>query len=223
MRGMKILQFNCLEGEGVDLHQANAVLRHKPTFIFFESPGPAKSIFNKYKSKEKPAQEFKELIRELKKAGKEYPWVNSDVYTFNNIKKLWDEGHDIKLYPIDGPSELLRVNLQKFSKLNNPHPERRGTHFAWWVRMYLREKIMTQSVRGVLKSMKNNDAGVGLVFVQKFHWKNVQFHLSNPTKEEMYKYYFGAFKNINPENIGVKVKEANPILYKYWKKYSDFK
>jgi hypothetical protein len=62
-----------------------------------------------------------------------------------------------------------------------------------------------------------------LAFVQKFHWKNVQFQLTNPTKEEMYIYYFGAFKDINPQSIGMKVKDTNPILYKYWKKYSDFK
>ncbi len=220
---MKILQFNCFEGDKIDLRQANAVLRYKPTCIFFESPGPAKSIFNKYKPKEKPVQEFNTLIRELKKTGKEYPWVNSEVYTFTNIKKLWDEGHDIKIYPIDGPSELLRVDLKKFSKAYNPRPERRGTQFAWWVRIYLREKIMTQAVKKILGGAEGKREGVILAFVQKFHWKNVQFQLSNPTQEEMYTYYFGAFKEMNPQNIGIKVKETNPILYKYWKKYSDFK
>jgi len=220
---MRILQFNCPEGDKVDLHQAHAVLRHKPTCIFFESPGPAKSLFNRYKPKKKPAGEFNKLIRKLKKTGEKYPWVNSDVYTFNNIKKLWDGGHDIKLYSIDGPSELLRVDLKKFSKANNPHPERRGIHFAWWVRIYLREKIMTQSVRKIIEGSECKRGGVGLAFVQKFHWKNVQFQLSNPTKEDLYKYYFAAFKNINPQNIGGKVKETNPILYKYWEKYSDFK
>lgn len=220
---MKILQFNCHEGDTVDLHQANAVLRHKPDFIFFESPGPAKSVFNKYKPKEKPVREFNSHIRELKKIAKKYPWVASDVCTYTNIKKLWDEGHDIKLYPIDGPSELLRVDLKKFSKSNNARPERRGTHFAWWVRMYLREKIMSGSVRRIYKIMEWKPNTVGLALVEKFHWRNVQFHLSNPTKKEIYKYYFGEFKNVSLENIGVKVKETNPILHKYWKKYSDFK
>lgn len=220
---MKIFQFDCLESDKIDLRQANAVLRYKPTLIFFESPGPAESTFNKYKPKEKPIQEFNELIQKLKKAGKEYPWVKSDVHTFNNIKKLWDEGHDVKLYPIDGPSELLCVDLKKFSKAGKAQPERRGTHFAWWVRIYLREKIMTQSVRKILQGVEEGSNEKVLAFVQKFHWKNVQFQLTNPTKEEMYIYYFGAFKDINPQSIGMKVKDTNPILYKYWKKYSDFK
>lgn len=221
---MKILQFDCVESDTIDLRQANAVLRHRPAYIFFESPDSGMGIFNKYKPREKPAKEFNELIHALKKIGKEYPWVNSDVHTFNNIKKLWNEGHDVKLYPIDGPAELLRVGLEKFSKADDkPHPERRGTHFAWWVRIYLREKIMTKLVKDVLGSEYRKYGGVGLAFVQKFHWNNIKFQLSGPTKEEMYKYYFGAFKDMNSQNIGSKVKRTNPILYKYWKKYSDFK
>jgi hypothetical protein len=220
---MKLYQFSCIEGKKVDLRQADAVLRHKPDVIIFEAPSVGRTpslIYNKYKPLNKPLVEVVKHKKMLQRLAKKAPWVLSDVYVYDNIMKLWEDGHDVKLYNVDASSELLRVNLE-IDENWDPKPYRRGTHFQWWVRIYLREKIMAENIQWVLSQNKKKDLKV-LNFLQSFHWRNVQFLMSNPSKKKIYEYYFGKFRNINMKTIGEKVKEENKNLYKYWKKVSDF-
>lgn len=220
---MKLHQFSCFEGKKVDLRQANAVLHHRPDVIIFEASPVGRtpnSIFNKHKPSSKPLTKItkhKEMLRQL---AKKALWVLSDVYVYDNIVKLWKEGHDVKLYNVDASSELLKVNLNIDTHWD-PKPCRRGAHFEWWVRIYLREKIMTKNILKIFSQTKVKNSNV-LIFLQSFHWRNVQFLIQNPSKREMYKYYFGAFKNMNIKTINERVKKGNKVLYKYWKKFSDF-
>ncbi len=156
----------------------------------------------------------------LRKVAKNAPWVLSDVRVYDNITKLWGEGYEVKLYNVDAPSELLVVNLN-FGENWNPKPERRGTHFAWWAQIYLLEKIMAKNIQSILKQNKKKDLVV-LNFLEKFHWKNVQFLMTNPTRKEIYEYYFGKFRDMIMETIRESVKTENKVFYKYWGKLADF-
>ena len=221
---MKWYQYNCYEGKDIDLRQAKAVSKYKPDIILFEAPNYGKTpgtIYNVFKPKNKPLKNIDKHKQMLRRVSKTAPWVLSDIYVYDNILTLWKKGHDIKLYNIDGPRELLKINLNvdlnKKSK-----PERRGTNLMWWVRIYLREKIMTKNVNWILTHSNTENDKVALAFIQKFHWKNIQFQLKNPSKNKMWNYYFGDFKDLTPKNINSKIKTENKQLYKYWKRLSDF-
>lgn len=216
---MLIKQFNCIEGKNVDLRQANAVLKYKPNIIIQEAPSNSKisdSVFNKYSPANKPLYELKKIRADLKHTAKKYPWVLSVIYVFENIKKLWESGHDVKIYNVDAPSELLRQTLiNKWNVIKGPH--RRGTHLIWWAYIYLRELMMTKYVSKILAKNKNKKDLTMLIFMQKFHWRNVQFQLLHPQKDIIWKYYFGKFKNLSPKDVEKIIKKENPVLYKYWK------
>ncbi len=221
---MKTHQISCLEGKKIDLRQAEAVLLHRPDVVIFEAPPVGKTpslIYNKYSASKKPLREVEKYKRMLRRLATKAPWVMSDIYVYENIVKLWKEGHDVKLYNVDAPTKLLRINL-KIDKNWDPKPYRRGTHFEWWVRIYLREKIMTENILEILSKNNKKDFKV-LIFLQKFHWLNVQFLMSKPSKKQTYEYYFGKFKRTNMGAIGCDVRNVNEALYKYWKNISDFK
>ena len=216
----KFIQISCVEGNKIDLRQANAILKHKPDIIIQEAPcnfGKPDSIFNKYSPENKPLKKLEEICKSLRKTAKKYPWHMSDVYVYENIQKLWQSGHDVKNYNVDAPSELLKQTLiHKWNQIDGPH--RRGTHLIWWVYIYLREVIMTKYVLEILKKNENNKKITVLVLMQKFHWKNVQFQLSHTSKDDIWKYYFGKFKNLKPKDIEELIKKENSVLYKYWNK-----
>ena len=220
---MKLVQINCLEGKTIDSRQAEAVLRHRPNFIIFEAPTSLRSPntpFNSYQPENKPLHLVKDHINMLKQVGKKYPWVLSDIRVYENIVKLWKEGHNVQLYNVDGPSDLLQVPDKQTDRFS-PYPPRRGTYLFFWVRVYLREKIMTNHLRPILAEHSDSDA-TGLIFLQKFHWINVQFQSSRPTKAALWKYYFGSFAQLTPKELTAKIKNHNSTLYKYWTKFSDF-
>lgn len=217
---MKIIQFSCREKKGIDLRQANAILRHKPDIIIYEAPSnknKAYLFFNSQEPIKKQKNILKKLTTNLKKIARKYPWVLSDIKTFENIVKLSKSGYKTKVYYVDAPSELLRETIvNKWNLISKSR--RRGIHFLWWVYIYLREKIMSKNIEPLIKN-KNQSV---LMFMQKFHWLNVKFLLLKPTRDEIWKYYFGKFENVNQNNISEIIKLKNKILYKYWVKYSDF-
>lgn len=220
---IKLLQFSCKGVAGVDPRQGEAVLRHRPDVIIFEAPTnlrPPDTVFNQYPTNKKPLDKVRDHIKNLEQVGKTYPWVRSDIQVYKNIVGLWNEGHDIKIYNVDAPSDILRVPDDQPSP-NSPHPPRRGQALFFWVRIYLREKIMAQHMSSILKKYENQNITI-LIFLQKFHWLNVQFQLSKPSKREIWKYYFGRFNNLNPEKLETKIKEYNSTLFKYWERFSDF-
>lgn len=216
---MLVKQFNCIEGNKIDLRQANAVLKYKPDIIIQEAPSNSKtsdSVFNKYSPANKPLHELKKINTSLKHTAKKYPWHLSCIYVNENIQKLWESGHDVKIYNIDAPSELLQQTLiNKWNQIDGPH--RRGTHLIWWAYIYLRELIMAKYISKILTKNKNKKGLVVLILMQKFHWRNVQFQLSNK-KNNIWKYYFGKFKDLSPKDVEKMVKKENSVLYKYWKR-----
>ena len=157
----------------------------------------------------------------LRRTGKSAPWVLSDIKTYDNVRKLWKEGCNVQLFNIDGPQELLRIGLER-DPTQHPRPYRRGTHLMWWVRIYLRERIMADNLEKILPCYARQKEAVVLIFLQKFHWMNVKFLLSKPTKEELWGYYFGRFKNLDRRVLEEKIRKENPVLYSYWTKISDF-
>jgi hypothetical protein len=63
------------------------------------------------------------------------------------------------------------------------------------------------------------DDAVILAFIQKFHWRNVLFIRSRPSKRALFKYYFANFKGLSIKNIDERVYGVgNPVLTKYWEK-----
>jgi hypothetical protein len=74
-----------------------------------------------------------------------------------------------------------------------------------------------------LERHKNKEELIIAVFLQSFHWTHVKFLLSNPSKKQIWQYYFSKFREVKQENITQKIKEQNKIFYKYWNGISDFK
>jgi hypothetical protein len=220
---MKIHQFSCREQDNIDLRQANAVIKHRPNIIILEAPMPEADSSLFFDSNESIAKQKKILqnkISNLKKVSKEFPWVASDITLFENVFELSKSGHPIKIYSVDAPSQLLKETIiNKWNLMNKPR--KRGSMFLWWVYIYLREKIMADNLRVIFKDVKK-DTSI-LIFLQKFHWLNVKFQLSNPTKESLWNYYFGKFKKIKRSDVVNILKINNPVLYEYWMKHSDFK
>ena len=216
---MPIHQIPCREQNNIDLRQANAVIKHKPNIIIFEAPSSISPLF--FDSHQTPAKQkeiLKTKISNLKKVSEKYPWFESDIKVFKNAYDLAKSGHELKMYSVDGPSELLQQTIvNKWNLMNKPRV--RGSVFLWWVYIYLREKIMTENIRPILKD--NKDKSI-LIFLQKFHWLNVQFQLSNPSKDKLWNYYFGKFEKIKRKDVANILKKDNDILYKYWIKYSEF-
>lgn len=217
---MTIHQIPCREQNNIDLRQANAVIKHKPNIIIFEAPANTGSPL--FLDSNQPILEQKELLKgkisNLKKVAKTYRWVESDIKVFENAFDLIKSGHELKIYNVDGPSELLQEALiNKWNLIDKPR--RRGVHLLWWVYIFLRERIMTENIRSILK--ENKDKSI-LVFLQKFHWLNVQFQLSNPSKDKLWNYYFGKFENMNRKDMVNILKKENEVLYKYWVRYSGF-
>ena len=117
----KFIQRSCIEGNKIDLRQANAVSKYKPDIIVFEFPEDSKEpskIFNRYACKNKPLKKVDEIIRNLKKASKKYPYVLSDIVVWKNIKKLWEQGINTQIYNIDSPTKM-RKEFYLFKKPQN--------------------------------------------------------------------------------------------------------
>lgn len=174
-------------------------------------------MFNPQKSIDVQENELKKIIKNLRESSKKVPWSISDIQMYENTLEIFRKGHKVKIYNVDAPSELLKETItNKWNLMEKPR--RRGSHLLWWVYIYLREKMMSKNIKPLLKE---NDQTI-LIFLQKFHWLNVKFLLSNPTEDDIWDYYFGKFKKIDKQNISEIIKEKNKILYKYWLRHSDF-
>lgn len=225
---IKFIQVNCREEintkrwTGPDYRQAKAVLKYRPDIIIFESANDNKTpdtVYNKYDCKHKPIKLVRERQLSLKKHIKSFGDAASGIPMWDNIIKLWNEGHNVLLYNTDASVELRREFFEVW-KYMYPCALK---NWLWWVRIYLREKCMAKNIRWILQQNRNKEKVTIAVFLQSFHWQHVKFLLKNPTKKQIWKYYFGKFKEVNSNNIGKKIKEQNKVFYKYWKKLSDFK
>jgi len=173
---------------------------------------------NKLPPSKKPVSEVRKHQQMLRRVARRYPWVASDVAVYDEVVKLWHEDHNVQLFSVDGPRELLRESI-KNEWGNISRPRKRGVHLPWWVYIYLRERIMTSNIEKALATLPH-DATV-LVFLQKFHWLNAQFLLTKPSNKQIYQYYFAAFDTPQRSLEKRIISLNNAILLRYWKKYSD--
>ncbi len=206
-----------------DFRQAEHVLKFRPDIIITESAAnrTPDTIYNKFNTKQKPLQDIKKHQQWLKKVSK-VPGNGdaiSDVLLWNNIMKLWNDDHNVLVYNTDGPDKL-RSEFFEVWKYMYPCALK---NWLWWVRIYLREKYMVENIRWVLEKNKGRKELHIAIFLQNFHWEHVKFLMNNPTKKEIWNYYFAQFKEISPKNITEKIKEQNKVFYKYWLQISDFK
>lgn len=215
-------EINSKNWSNPDYRQAECVLKYKPDIIIFESPvnKTPDTIYNKYSCSKKPfdlVQKYKkELIINSKKPGNGD--ALSDIRLFDNIMTLWKKGHNVLLYNVDGPDDLRRefFEVWKYMYPSSIH------NWLWWIRIYLREKYMSKNIQWILNKNKDKKNIVIAIFLQSWHWKHVKFLLSNPSKNEIWKYYFSRFKEVNKKNIAEKIRKENKVFYKYWVKMSDF-
>lgn len=214
----KFIQHDCVEGDKVDLRQAEATLLHRPDIIIFEMPqngnrGPG-TIFNRYSCANKPTEKVDEIIKKLKISARKFPYAASDIAVWENIKMLWAEGVNTQIYNVDAPERMRR---EYFLFKNPGYPAVRKDWF-FWVYLYLRDAHMAKNIRRVLDACSGKKDPTILIFLQSIHWKHVQFLLTNPSREKIWKYYFGNFPNIKPGAIECKIKERSKILGEYWKR-----
>lgn len=217
----KFVQRSCVEGNKIDLRQADAVLKYKPDIIIFEMPkgknGPS-TIFNRYSCKNKPFEIVDEKIKKLKIAAKKYPYALSDVVVWENIKKLWKEEVNTQIYNVDSSVFLRGNNLYSEQKYSFAVKK-----WMFWVYLYLRDFYMAKNTKIVLDNYSKKENLTILICLQSIHWIHTQFLLTNPSKEKIWKYYFGKFKNIKPtKEIEVEIKKKSKILSYYWKKVQKF-
>ena len=163
----------------------------------------------------------KEHKKHLRVVAQTYPWVWSEAFVLDNVVDLWKAQQQVDLYNVDAPSELLRQTIiHRWNQLEKPR--RRGVHFPWWVYIYLRERMMADTVKQIIPRYREPDT-LALVAMQKFHWLHVQFLLTQPSKQKIFTYYFAAFPNVFMHTLNKKVEGiGNPVLLKYWRTVSDF-
>ena len=214
-------EINTKNWKGPDYRQTKAVLRYRPDIIIFEKANNNKTsdtIYNKYDCKNKPIKSVRKYQRWLQAKSKEYGDAESESPMWDNIMKLWSEDHNVLLYNADGSDELRREFFEVW-KYMYPCALK---NWLWWVRIYLREKYMAKNIKWILEKNKDKKNLTVAIFLQKFHWEHVQFLLKDPTKKQIWDYYFKNFKGITRSNITEKIKKENKVFYKYWEKISDF-
>lgn len=212
----KFIQKNCIEGNKIDLRQANAVLKYKPDIILFELPSGKNgrnTIFNKYPANKKSLKKLDEIIKNLEIQVKKYAYAKSDIAVWKNIKKLWLQGHNVEIYYVDAPDELRRKYSQNFEP---KYPQARKD-WLFWVYLFIRDSYMTKNIETVLKNYKEKSDPTVAIFIQSIHWKHIQFLLKKPNELKIWKYYFEKFSKLKKETIDEEIKKENPFLYKWWK------
>jgi hypothetical protein len=202
----RFYNFNCRESNALDLRQAEAVLKYQPDIIFLEYPNNDKEL----KPRTRAVKSFS------KKTLKASPWAKSDLIMWKNVEHLWRKRLKTKVYAVDGPSEL---NEQYLLAWHNTYPCATKNWF-WWVHIYLRERFMAKHITEALNDYEDGKNPVVLIFLQSFHWQHVKFLLTKPSREKMWKYYFGKFeKEISAREIPKILKRENKTFYKYWQKF----
>jgi len=209
-------QINCWEGNHPDYRQARAVLRYKPDIIIFEMPqgkrGNPASVFNRYPPEKKPDREIRKIRAALMRASKKFRYAFSDLRTWTNIDQLWKSGHQVLLFNVDAPEDL---RYEAFATWKSAYHSAIND-WRWWVPLYLRERIMANHIRSILKNQHSKERPIILIFLQSIHWKHVRFLLTDPSEKEIWDYYFGRFPKLNREVLRSKIKKISRIYYKYW-------
>ena len=222
MKGLKprFIQIDCREKNRSDLRQAKAVLKYKPDIIILEYPNnkdTPDTLFNAYEPAHKPLKKLPTFSKETLAIS---PWVKSDVVMWNNIAYLWKkEKQQVLLYQVDAPKELVNEWLLVWKNMYPCDLK----NWLWWVRIYLRERYMAKHIQWALSHYTIKKRPIVLVFLQSFHWEHVKFLLKNPSTKQVWDYYFGTFKGLQPLDISQIIRKQNKVFYKHWKIISGFK
>ena len=166
----------------------------------------------------KPLKKVDEIIKNLKISAKKYPYALSDIVVWENIKSLWQQGVNTQIYNVDSPDSLRRGNI--FDKEKYSFAVKK---WLFWVFLYLREIYMTKNIKTVLDTYSLKKNPIVLIFLQSVHWEHVQYLLSNPSKDNIWQYYFGRFKYIKPtKEIGREIRKNSKVLGYYWDRHQKF-
>jgi hypothetical protein len=206
-----------VEGSKIDLRQADAILKHRPDIIMFEMPrgkNDIGTIFNKFSCEKKPLKRVNEIIKKLELSAKKYPYALSDVAVWDNIKKLWTEGKDVKIYNIDSPDEIRR----EFHLFQDPGYPAVRKDPVFWAYLYLRDSHIAKNIKWVLDNYTDKNDPLVAVFLQSIHWKHATFLITNPTNGEIWKYYFGRFPKLTPGMLEELISKKSKVLARHWKK-----
>jgi len=195
--------------------QAELIKKHKPDIVVFEIPYTHKMPFNKYKADNKPLDEYRKMIAYLKRNSKKYPQSQADLKIWENIYNLWREGKNTLVYNIDAPDEIRDYHFNKNQKYNTVRNQ-----WYFWVYLFIREMNMAKHMRPILEKIKSNQKVTIAIFLELNHWKHVKFLLSNPSRQQVWDYYFKRFPELSPKSIDENVKKFDKMYYKYWKKVS---
>lgn len=220
----KFKQINCTEsrGSGLDLRQAEAILTYRPDIVLLEYPcnsEPPDMPFNAFAPRDKPDAMVHERIKDFPAEVLEKDsWVAADSVMWRNIAQLWSEGHQVLTYPTDGPSELTSEWREVW---DNMYPQA-TKNWVWWVQIYLRERLMAHHIRYVLDKHSDMQKPTVMVYLERFHWIHVKFLLSEPSRQDIWDYYFGRFREVDQTSIADRIGALNPVFYRYWQEYSDF-
>jgi len=214
-------EFFVREHNRADYRFARAILKYKPDFVFLEmgnSNGNPDTIFNHYDPWKKPTNKVKAIQNKMGKNAKTFGYAKSDILMWDNIMKLWREDHNTLVFNTDAPNDLRR---EFFEVWKNMYPSAKK-NWLWWVQIYLREKYMERNIRWALRKYNFKKYPIALVQFGGFHWRHIKFLLSNPSKKEIWNYYFKKFPEISPKNIAQKIRKENKLFYKYWKTMPGF-
>ncbi len=218
----RYVQRDCVEGDKIDLRQADAVLKHKPDIIIFELPqshnGKPGTIFNRYSCAHKPIEKVEAIIKGKKHAAKKFPYAASDIAVWENIQRLWKQGVNVQIYNVDAPIKMRREYVAVEA---TGYPSVRKD-WLFWVYLYLRDTYMARNIKHILDTYSLKSNPTILVCLQSIHWKHAQFLLTNPSSQKTWKYYFGKFPALTPSVVTSQVRRRNRVLGEYWKKLQHF-
>lgn len=221
MKDVKFHEFFTREHNRADYSFARAILKYKPDFVFLEMGSPEgnpDTIFNRYNPEQKPLDKVSAIQNEMRKVSKTFGYAKSNILMWDNIMKLWREGHNVRVFNTDAPDDLRK---EFFEVWKNMWPAEKK-NWLWWVRIHLRERYMERNIRWALNQYHLSKRPVALVQFGGFHWRHVKFLLTNPSKKEIWNYYFSKFPELTSENIAQKIKKENKLFYRYWRLISGF-
>jgi hypothetical protein len=228
----KFIQRNCSERQEIDIRGALAVKKYKPDIVIEELPMKGKTpdtIFNKYPANKKPLKEFEKMIHRKIISGIKNRDALSDVLLFQYIKDLWNEGKNTLIFYTDMQNSF-RGTYKKYMKSSDDNEI--WNDWLFWVYLFIRDCYMAKNVKWVLDNYKAKSNPTILIMIQSFHWRDIKFLFKNPSKQQIWKHYFGRlpdgdkklfphfFKNfpgVTPETIDGEIKKRSKIIYKYWK------
>jgi len=183
--------------------KAEAILRIKPQAVLFEFPretGFSLGEFNTFPPQNKPGEWVDSLKKSYRKDSEKYPWLETEHLVIEAIERLWEEGRQVYLFEIDAPLELT-------SQIESDALLREELNVAW---NFLRELYMFETIKEIEKQI--GEDGEALVICSDFHWNNIMFLMADPSRDEIWRHYFGS---ATMEEVQNRVR-SNKVLAKHW-------